>query len=300
MFEFFGTLSTIVAGWLQWVYSIVGSYGWTIIIFGILVRLITWPLQLTQMRSARAMAALAPQMEALKKKYKDDREKLSQAQMELYREAGVNPLGGCLPMLIQFPILIILYQAIQKLAENPDFAAPFLWIPSLAHPEGIPPIWPFTQFYPTIAAATYFFPILILLMLATSLIQQSMMPQTSADPQAKQMGSTMKYMGIFFTFIFIPLPSGLTLYYVTQNVVGIVLQYLFMGASGLPIPNPPWIREPKPLVISGTATVAAEASTNVSPTPSTSTNGQPAEAKPPAQAADKRRTNVRSNKKRRS
>ena len=71
MFEIFGTLSTIVAGWLQWVYSIVGSYGWTIIIFGILVRLITWPLQLTQMRSARAMAALAPQMEVLKKKYKE-------------------------------------------------------------------------------------------------------------------------------------------------------------------------------------------------------------------------------------
>ena len=254
------------------------------------------------MRSARAMAALAPQMEVLKKKYKDDREKLSQAQMELYREAGVNPLGGCLPLLIQFPILIILYQAIQKLAQNPDFNAPFLWIPSLAHPEGIPPIWPFTQFYPNIAAATYFFPILILLMLATSLIQQSMMPQTSADPQAKQMGSTMKYMGIFFTFIFIPLPAGLTLYYVTQNVMGIILQYLFLGANGLPIPNPPWIRDDKPTltISSAAAAAAAEASAELSPAPTTSPNGQAAETKPSTPAADKRRTNVRSNKKRRS
>src|SRR4051812_30406026 len=103
----FDGIINIVTEGLRWLYGVIGSYGWTLVALGVLVRLVTWPLQLQQMRSPKAMAQLNPQLEILKKKYKDDREKMTQAQMELYKEAGVNPVAGCLPLIIQFPVLII-------------------------------------------------------------------------------------------------------------------------------------------------------------------------------------------------
>ncbi|MCW5849403.1 MAG: membrane protein insertase YidC [Anaerolineae bacterium] len=285
-----------VAPVLQWLYSLTGSYGWTLIIIGIGIRLLTWPLNLQQMRSSKQMAALNPQLEALRKKYKDDKEKLTQAQMELYREAGINPLGGCLPMIIQFPILIILYQGIVRLQGTPEFNAPFWWLPNLAHPEGVPPVWPFTQFYPTIPAAPLFIPILIVVMVITSLIQQQMMPMTSTDPQARSMASSMQLMTVMFAFIFISLPAGLTLYYVVQNLTGIALQYLWLGPGKLPLPSPPWLHdETPPRVSPNGAALVTEPTIN-----SATANSSDMDEDEDPVAVPKRRTNVRNKKKRRS
>ncbi len=286
----------VVVLFLEWLYSIIGSYGWTIIIFGVLVRVATWPLQLQQMRSQKAMARLQPQLEALKKKHKDDREKLTQAQMELYREAGINPLGGCLPLLIQLPVLILLYNAIRKLSEQPAFAAPFLWLPNLTQPEGIPPVWPFTQFFPGVHPAPLFIPILVVLMVLTGLIQQQMMPMSSSDPQSQQMASSMRIMTLFFPLLFINFPAGLSLYYVVQNVVGIILQYLFIGPGQLPLPAPSWIRDEPPIQLAPSSAAAITA-------PEATMTASLADTSPTVEAngdVPKRRSNVRNKKKRRS
>src|SRR5579884_2149209 len=114
------------------------SWGLTIIVFTVLVKIVFWPLTLQQIRSSRAMQALQPQLNELKKQHGKDKERLMQEQMRLYKENRVNPAAGCLPMLIQFPIWIGLYQALYLLAAQPDFASRFLWIPNLALPEPFP------------------------------------------------------------------------------------------------------------------------------------------------------------------
>lgn len=98
----------------KWIYYVVGNYGWTIILFTLIMKLILFPLTLKQQKSMKKTQAIQPKLARLQEKYKYDQEKLSQETMKLYQEAGVNPMGGCLPMLIQFPILIALYNIIRK------------------------------------------------------------------------------------------------------------------------------------------------------------------------------------------
>ncbi|MBO5930048.1 MAG: YidC/Oxa1 family membrane protein insertase [Clostridia bacterium] len=98
----------------KWIYFVVGNYGWTIILFTLVMKLIMFPLTLKQQTSMKKTQAIQPKLLKLQEKYKYDQEKLNQETMKLYQEAGVNPLGGCLPMLIQFPILIALYNIIRK------------------------------------------------------------------------------------------------------------------------------------------------------------------------------------------
>lgn len=98
----------------KWIYFVVGNYGWTIILFTLVMKLIMFPLTLKQQKSMKKTQAIQPKLLALQEKYKYDQEKLNQETMKLYQEAGVNPLGGCLPLLIQFPILIALYNIIRK------------------------------------------------------------------------------------------------------------------------------------------------------------------------------------------
>lgn len=98
----------------KWIYFVVGNYGWTIVLFTLIVKLAMFPLTLKQQRSMKKTQALQPKLAKLQEKYKYDQEKLSQETMKLYQEAGANPMGGCLPMLIQFPILIALYNIIRK------------------------------------------------------------------------------------------------------------------------------------------------------------------------------------------
>lgn len=98
----------------KWIYYVVGNYGWTIILFTLVMKLILFPLTLKQQKSMKKTQAIQPKLLKLQEKYKYDQEKLSQETMKLYQESGVNPMGGCLPMLIQFPILIALYNIIRK------------------------------------------------------------------------------------------------------------------------------------------------------------------------------------------
>lgn len=191
---------------LQYLHGIFGSYGIAIIVFGVLIKMVTLPLTIQQLKSSRAMQKIQPLMQKLQEKYKDDREKLAQEQMKLYREHGVNPLGGCLPLLIQLPILWGLYRAIFHLAEtDPAFGRGFLWLDSLAEPEGVPYI-------------------LIGLMVISQFFYQRLMTPPTTDSQQQSMQQAMQFMPIIFAFIFIRLPAGLVLYYLVFNVVSLLQQ----------------------------------------------------------------------------
>jgi len=210
------------------------SWGLTIILFTIVVKLIFWPLTLQQIRSSRAMQALQPELNELKRLHGKDKEKLMQEQMRLYKENRVNPMAGCLPMLIQLPIWIGLYQALFLLAQNPDFASRFLWISNLAQPEGVPYL-------------------LAILSGASQFIVQRMMQVNSTDPQQQAMNQAMQFMPLMYIFIAFRMPAGLVLYWVASNVFTLIQQSFIYGwgsvlpgrrAPALATPATRAIREP--------------------------------------------------------
>ena len=228
---------------LMWIYSgLAQNFGLAIIVFTILVRLITYPLTASQIKSTKSMQDMQKSKKWLdiQKKYKGDREKLSKEQMNLYKEMGVSPFGSCLPTVIQFPIIIGLYQAIiRALAVTPfqlleltrhiypfyNAAALiplnnyFLWL-DLSLPE---------KDY-GVAIAGFTIPILAILVMATTFLQSRLMtpPSTTGD-QGANMGRMMNlYMPLFMGYLAYSFPSGLALYFVTSNLVGI-LQYGIMG-----------------------------------------------------------------------
>jgi YidC/Oxa1 family membrane protein insertase len=213
------------------------SWGFAIILFTLIVKIVTLPLSLQQIRSMRATQELQPKLQELQKKHAKDKEKLAQAQMELYREHGVNPLGGCLPMLIQFPILIGLYQALYKLASTGEIVGQrFLWIPDLAFPTreiGLKWAWPPAPEFIGWAAALYL--ILPVLTVATQIAMQRMTTSSTAskDPQQAAMQQTMLLMPFMFGFITLQVPAGLTLYWVTSNIFSLIQQYFITGWGGL-------------------------------------------------------------------
>jgi YidC/Oxa1 family membrane protein insertase len=198
-----------------------------IILVGLLVKAATWPLNASQMRSMRSMQELQPKLRELQEKHKGEREKLAQAQMDLYREHGVNPFGGCLPLIIQMPVLFGLYRAIYDLgpAGSGELAGErFLWIRDLGlcEPSPLcmdPPGGPFGLPVPIL---------LIIMTVAQMAYQKWMTPPSAAnasDPTAQAMQSVFKWMPLMFAFIFATLPSGLVLYYTVFTVTNIVQQY---------------------------------------------------------------------------
>jgi YidC/Oxa1 family membrane protein insertase len=209
------------------------SWGFAIILFTLIVKIVTLPLSLQQVRSMKATQELQPELQKLQKKYAKDKEKLAQAQMELYREHGVNPLGGCLPMLIQFPILIGLYQALYKLASTGEIVGQrFLWIPDLAFPNrevGLKWVWPSAPEFIGWAAVLYL--ILPVLTVASQIAMQRMTTSRTAskDPQQAAMQQTMLIMPFMFGFITLQVPAGLTLYWVTSNIFSMIQQYFITG-----------------------------------------------------------------------
>lgn len=241
------------------------SWGWAIIIFTILIKIVTLPLTLKQLQSTKAQQQMQPKMRELQEKYGKDRQKLAEEQMKLYKEAGINPMGGCLPLLIQLPILWALYQALYVLA-NPNTTpatgfpgSPFYWIPDLALPALAAPTqvarvlpagceancvpmvgtqWlgvAFQQQRWAILAAYMSLPIL---MLFTQLIVQKMSQPSKAsgatqDPQTKMMSQMMFFMPVMFAWITLGLPAGLTLYWTVSNLLAIVQQYFVTGWGAL-------------------------------------------------------------------
>jgi YidC/Oxa1 family membrane protein insertase len=222
--------STIVMRMLLGMKGLVGlSYGWVLVIFGVLVRLLLWPLNQTAMRTSIKMQALQPELQALQKRYASDPEGQRTAMMKLYSEHGMSPLSplmGCLPMLIPMPILMALYFVFQNTIEFRG--VPFLWLPDIAlkDPYYITPI------------------VMGVSMFVLSMIGMRAGPP---NPQAKIMGYMMPAM---FMIIFLNFASGLNLYYAVQNLVAIPQQWLLTRertrAAAMPVvKGPPATRQRK-------------------------------------------------------
>ncbi len=186
---------------LQVVHNLLGNWGWSIIALTILIKLAFFPLSAASYRSMARMRTVAPKMQALKEQCGDDRQKLSQAMMELYRKEKINPLGGCLPLLVQMPVFLALYWVLLESVEMRQ--APWLgWIADLSIKD------PFF-ILPIIMGVTMFF-------------QQTLNPAPQDPTQAK----IMKLMPIIFTFFFLWFPAGLVLYWVVNNVLSIAQQWV--------------------------------------------------------------------------
>ena len=228
---------------LLWIYSVIGGFGIAIIIFTILIRLLTYPLTAQQLKSAQAMQEMqkSKKWTDLAKKYKDDKQKLQQEQMKLYQEMGINPLGSCLPTLIQFPIIIGLYQAIiLALAVTPvqllnlsshlypfvnaarliPLDNQFLWM-NLSQPERL-----------IIPGLSFGIPILAIIVVVTTYFQSKVMtPATQPGDQGAQMTKAMNlYMPLLMGYLALTFASGLSLYFVASNLVSII-QYAAMGKA---------------------------------------------------------------------
>lgn len=239
MWDFFISIFVNV---LIWIYDVVGNnFGLAIILFTILIRIVTWPLNAQQMKGAAAMQALQTDKDwqAIQKKYAKDREKLAQEQMRIYREKGINPFSSCLPTLIQFPIIIALYQSITRaLASTPldllklsrsislpnvseliPLNSQFLWM-DLGRPESV-------------AVFGFALPTLALVVAITTYIQAKLTMPTSATPgdQSAAMSNMMSiYMPLLLGYFAITFASGLSVYFITSNILGIV-QYAMQGKA---------------------------------------------------------------------
>jgi len=207
---------------LRLIHKATGNYGVAIIVLTALVKVATAPLTRTTFRNMREMQKIQPQMAKLRERFKDDQVALQKEMMELYRRHRVNPLSGCLPMLLQFPIFIGLYNALSHAIElrHEPFA---LWINDLSSPDRLPVPWipPST---PLIGGGI---PVLTLLMGASMFVQQWLTPQ-QGDPTQQRM---MMLTPLIFTFMFINFPAGLVLYWLVNNVLTIGQQYLMMRSA---------------------------------------------------------------------
>ncbi|TCO82781.1 protein translocase subunit yidC [Plasticicumulans lactativorans] len=196
---------TLIAQPLFWalkhIHGLIGNWGWSIIILTVLIKLAFFKLSETSYRSMARMRTLAPKMQDLKQRYGDDKQKLNQAMMELYKKEKVNPLGGCLPIVVQIPVFIALYWMLLESVELRQ--APWLgWIADLSAQD---------PFY-----------VLPIIMGATMVIQQRLNPPPPDPVQAK----VMMFLPVLFTFMFLWFPSGLVLYWVVNNTLSILQQWV--------------------------------------------------------------------------
>jgi YidC/Oxa1 family membrane protein insertase len=192
------------------------NYGVCIILLTILFKIIFWPLGTKSYKSMAEMKKLQPLMEEIRKKYKDDKKKMNEEIMGLYRTYKVNPMSGCLPMLVQIPVFIAFYRMLYGAIELRH--APFaLWINDLSAPDRL---FHFGFSIPMMAPP-YGIPVLTIIMGATMLLQQKLSPPPGDPAQAKMM----MMMPIVFTVIFINFPSGLVLYWLVNNILSIAQQY---------------------------------------------------------------------------
>jgi YidC/Oxa1 family membrane protein insertase len=207
-FGWWGIIAKPLFIWLRWTYQhIVHNWGWAIIVQTVILSLALMPLRITQMKSMLKMQRVAPQIKSIQEKYKkyslrDPRKaQMNEEISALYKKEGVNPAGGCLPMLIQFPFLIAYYRMLGTALDLRH--AHFLWIHDLSAAEPFPYILP-------------------ILMVVSSLINQRMTPQAGMDPAQQRMMNVM--MPLFMGFIFFRLQAGLNLYYAMSNLIMIAQQ----------------------------------------------------------------------------
>ncbi len=187
---------------LLWLHGIVGNWGWAIIGLTFIVRVVLYPLTHKGMVSMQKIKELAPKLKEIKEKYAKDPQRMNAATMDMYKKHGANPLGGCLPMLLQIPIFFAIYRVLLNAPELQG--APWLlWIDDLSRMDG------------------YF--ILPILMGASMYLQQRMTPNTFTDPLQEKI---FRYLPIIFTFFFITFPSGLVLYWFVNNLFSIAQQFV--------------------------------------------------------------------------
>jgi YidC/Oxa1 family membrane protein insertase len=185
---------------LDLLHALVRNWGVAIVLLTLLIKLALYPLSAASYRSMANMRKVAPEMKRLQERYADDRQKLSQEMMNLYKKERINPLGGCLPMLLQMPVFLALYWVLYESVElrQADF---LLWIDDLS------------------ALDPYF--VLPLLMGATMYFQQTLNPPPPDPTQAR----VLKLMPVMFTGLFLFFPAGLVLYWLTNNVLSIAQQW---------------------------------------------------------------------------
>jgi YidC/Oxa1 family membrane protein insertase len=198
----------LVVNWMN--DSFVHNFGWAIVLITVIINIVLFPLRLTQMKSAKKMQALKPQIDALNEKYKGismrdpKAANKQQEQMDLYKKNGVNPMGGCLPSIIQLALIWPFYTVFRVAVEMRG--ASWLWVGDLSQPEHLP------------------IKMLPIILIVTQFLTQKMMPAPSTDPNQARM---MMLMPLVFGFMFYQLPSGLVLYYLTSNLVMIGQTWFF-------------------------------------------------------------------------
>lgn len=238
-----GFIRPMVNGLLALYLVLFQNFGLAIIVFTVIIRVATMPLMLRQIRSSRAMSQLQPKLQELQKRFANDRQKISQETFKLYREQGINPIGCLGPLVIQMPIMIGLYWSLIKvLPSNPEslaglasviyswFGAAHSAVPlssgflgmDLALPTGDPAIPSAYRLVLPVAVG------------ASMWAQQKMMTFPSSDPRQRQTNQIMLWMfPLMFGFFTLQFPTGLALYWVVTNVVGISIQYFVTGWGGL-------------------------------------------------------------------
>ena len=198
-------------GWLQWMvwpiywalvffYRFVGNYGLAIMVLALVLKVLLSPLYVNMYRSAKGMQKLQPKLKKIQELYKDDPERLQWEMMKLYREAGVNPLGGCLPMILMLPVFWALYQVLQNAIELKGSS--FLWIQDLSMKD---PYYALPIIMGVVSAANAWF-------------------QPTADPNTKK---TSVLMAVVFVFIFLNLPAGIVLYWLAYSLYGLIEQRIY-------------------------------------------------------------------------
>lgn len=200
-YGFFTFISKPLFSLLAFLHGIFGNWGWAIVGMTIIVRLVLYPLTYKGMVSMNKLKELAPKVKELQKKYGDDKQKLNMHMMELYKKNGANPMGGCLPIILQIPVFFAVYRVLQNAIELKG-AAWILWVNDLAIKD------------------PYF--ILPILMGITMFLHQRITPTTFTDPMQEKI---MKFLPLIFTFFFVTFPAGLTLYWFTNNLASIVQQF---------------------------------------------------------------------------
>ena len=201
-FGFFDIIAKPLLIAMNWIYSFTNSYGLSIILLTVLIKILLYPLTLKSFTSMKELQKVQPLMKELQAQYKEDKQKLNQEMMKLYSEHKINPMGGCLPMLLQIPILFALYKVFFSAIElrHTSFYIVGTWLPDLS------------------AKDPYF--ITPILMGLSQFVMQKMTPTTGDATQQK----VMLFMPVFFTILFLSFPSGLVIYWLISNVLSILQQ----------------------------------------------------------------------------
>jgi YidC/Oxa1 family membrane protein insertase len=206
-FGIFKIVAQFLLNFLNWLHGFLGSYGWSILALTAIVKIVLWPLQNKANLSMRRMSLLNPKIQELRDKFKDDPTRMNQEVMKLYKDYGINPVGGCLPMMIQIPIFFGLFKMLGQAVELRN--ASFLWVKDLSQPDTV--------------AVLFGLPINVipLCMAATQIWLMAMTPKTG-DPTQRRV---MMFTPLIFLFICYNFAAALALYYTTQNIFSIVQFY---------------------------------------------------------------------------